>query len=317
MQRACRIVFVCTGNAGRSQIAAALCQQLGGSSVIVRSAGVEPWDHLHPVAVQLLTERGIDTSSLYTKPVSAILNQTTDIVVTIGDPAKNQLPRPMLGDPIILDWDISDPADADGTNKSEAVFRKTWEMIEVRLPALLAMATDLTRCSRAQGRLGIGTGIWYPERFEPAIHLPQAVAAGFVAIELNCFLGKSHFDYQSPEAVRELAKVADDLGIEVWSIHEPCGASMIGATDTALRQKALDEIKLTLDLAAQLGASDIPSHALLPQTNTKSDIAIDSLMDLVPAIQASGAKVAIENGQANTQDVLDLFAVLPKEALAL
>ncbi|MBL4700045.1 MAG: hypothetical protein JKX85_02205 [Phycisphaeraceae bacterium] len=88
MQRACRIVFVCTGNAGRSQIAAALCQRLGGASVIVRSAGVEPWDHLHPMAVKLRTERGIDVSPFYTKHVTAILDKTTDIVITIGDPAK-------------------------------------------------------------------------------------------------------------------------------------------------------------------------------------------------------------------------------------
>jgi len=319
VKRACRMLFICTGNAGRSQIAAVLCERLGGESVIVRSAGVEHWEHLHPMAVRLMTERGYDVSGLYPKPVSAVLDKTIDIVVTIGDPAKEKLPRPMPGDPMVLHWDISDPADADGTSESESVFRRTWEMIEARMPDLMATVKQQTQQPRALVRPGISTGIWYPDRFEPAVHLPQAVAAGFVAIELNCFLGVKHFDYRSPDAVRELKQVANDLGVEISSIHEPQDARTLGAVDPAARQNAVDELKLTLDLAVQLGASAIPSHALLHHFRAGSDvaqweIAADTLAELEPTIRASGAMIAIENGTSDTRGVLDLFASLPAGA---
>lgn len=145
VQKACRIVFVCTGNAGRSQIASALCERMGGAAVVVRSAGVEPWENLHPMAVKLLTERGIDMTGRYPKPVSAVLDKVNDIFVTMGDPARSKLPRPMPGDPLIIHWDISDPADADGTPDSEPVFRRTMERIEARLPTLLSQAKTVAR----------------------------------------------------------------------------------------------------------------------------------------------------------------------------
>ncbi len=324
MQRACRIVFVCTGNAGRSQIAAALCERMGGADFVVRSAGVEPWANLHPMAVKLLTERGIDLTGRhprYPKPVSAVLDKVNDVIVTIGDPAKNKLPRPMPGHPAIIHWDISDPADADGTADSEPVFRRTMAMIESRLPALMSQVRANLAAQRSRVRLrpGVGTGMWYPDRFDPAAHLPQAVAAGFAAIELNLFLGEKHFEYRNPAAVRELARVADDLGVEIWSIHEPNNTACAGSVDPAARQKAIDDIKLSLDLAAQLGATAIPSHALLHHTYAKPDvasrdIAVETLTALGPTIRASGAKIAIENGYPDTDLALAAFARLPDDA---
>lgn len=321
MQRACRIVFVCTGNAGRSQIAAALCERAGGADFVVRSAGVEPWANLHPMAVKLLTERGIDLTGRYPKPVSAVLDKVNDVIVTIGDPAKNKLPRPMPGHPAIIHWDISDPADADGTPDSEPVFRRTMAMIESRLPALMSQVRANLAAQRSRVRLrpGVSTGMWYPDRFDPAVHLPQAVAAGFAAIEFNLFLGEKHFEYRNAAVVRELARVANDLGVEIWSIHEPNNTVCVGSIDPVARQKAVDDIKLSLDLAAQLGASAIPSHALLHHTYAKPevarrDIAVETLAALGPAIRASGAKIAIENGYPDTDLALAAFAKLPDDA---
>jgi arsenate reductase len=134
-----RILFVCTGNAGRSQMAQALCCHLAGDTVIVESAGVRPWQHLHPVAVRLMAERGLDLSSHYPKPVGALQGQVFDLVITIGEPAKQGLPRSFPGDPPCIHWNLADPAEADGTSGSEAVFRATAEEIERRLPALLTM----------------------------------------------------------------------------------------------------------------------------------------------------------------------------------
>lgn len=315
------IVFVCTGNAGRSQIAAALCESLGNSEVVVRSAGVEHWADLHPMAVKLLAERGISVEGKYPKPVSAVLDKVNDIIVTIGDPAKNKLPRPMPGHPTIIHWDISDPADADGTSDSESVFRKTMTMIESRLPELLARVRTnaAQKRSNVHQRPGIGTGVWYPDRVNPAVHLSQAVAAGFTAIEFNCLLGENHIDYHKPEVVREFSRIARDLGVEVWSIHEPRNAACVGSIDPVARQTAIDDIKLSLDLAVELGASAIPSHAIFHKAYdnpalASRDIAVETLNTLAPTIVASGTKIAIENGFSDTRELLATFAKLPHDA---
>ena len=134
------ILFVCTGNAGRSQIALALFQRLAGSDVTILSAGVDPWPDLHPVARKLLLERGIDVAPLHPKHVNSFVDTPLDFVVTIGDRAKNETPA--LGpDPVRIHWDISDPADADGTGREDAVFRGTLQQIESRLPGLLDLVT--------------------------------------------------------------------------------------------------------------------------------------------------------------------------------
>jgi len=138
------ILFVCTGNAGRSQMAEALCRQLAGDSVVVESAGVEPWDHLHPMAVKLMAERGLNLSDHYPKGVRAVRDRAFDLVVTIGEPARMKTPLDLPGDPNRIHWDISDPADADGTDDCERVFRRAAEAIEQRLPKLLQTAKAIT-----------------------------------------------------------------------------------------------------------------------------------------------------------------------------
>ena len=130
------ILFVCTGNAGRSQIAQVLFSAMGGDGVTVSSAGVDPWPHIHPVAKLLLEERGIDTSVLYPKHVTTFEDAPLDWVITIGDRAGNETPR--IGrNPTRIHWDIADPADADGTGKERETFQAAWSLIEDRLPGLL------------------------------------------------------------------------------------------------------------------------------------------------------------------------------------
>ena len=130
------VLFVCTGNAGRSQIAQALFSTMAEDGVSVISAGVDPWKDLHPVARRLLEERGIDTAQLHPKHVATFADTPVDWIVTLGDRAHRETPR-MAGNPIRLHWDIADPADADGTGREEAVFRNTVAAIEERLPRLL------------------------------------------------------------------------------------------------------------------------------------------------------------------------------------
>lgn len=138
-----RVLFVCTGNAERSQIARALFEQLRAGSVTAESAGVEPWAHLHPMALRLLKERGIDIADRRPQRISAVMSRVFDIVVTLGDPAREGLPRRMAGDPMIQHWGIADPAVADGTDRSELIFRDTIQAIASHSPGLQDRARQI------------------------------------------------------------------------------------------------------------------------------------------------------------------------------
>ena len=104
----------------------------------VTSAGVAPWDHLHPMAVKLMHERGVSLEGHYPKHVQSMVNRKFDVVITIGDPARVGVRQDMFPDAQVQHWDISDPADADGTPDSEAAFRRAMAAIEDRMPGLLA-----------------------------------------------------------------------------------------------------------------------------------------------------------------------------------
>jgi protein-tyrosine-phosphatase len=78
------VLFVCTHNAGRSQMAAALLQQLSGGRVHVRSAGSDPADQINPAAVDVMAEIGLDLSQECPKPLTDEIVQAADAVITMG-----------------------------------------------------------------------------------------------------------------------------------------------------------------------------------------------------------------------------------------
>src|SRR5688572_20325384 len=79
-----QVLFVCVHNAGRSQMAAAFTQQLGGDRVDVRSAGSEPADRINPVAVDVMAELGLDLSQEFPKPLTDESVRASDVVITMG-----------------------------------------------------------------------------------------------------------------------------------------------------------------------------------------------------------------------------------------
>lgn len=78
------------------------------------------------------------------KPVSDIAPGGLSLVVSIGDPAYEKLPRTLPGGPLWVHWDISDPADADGTTGSAAAFEHAAQQIERRLPELQTLLSRLS-----------------------------------------------------------------------------------------------------------------------------------------------------------------------------
>ncbi len=123
------ILFVCTHNAGRSQMAAALLQQLAGDRVSVRSAGSTPADQVNPVAVAAMTEIGLDLSEAFPKPLTDEVVRAADVVITMGcgDAC------PIYPGKKYEDWEVEDPAGA-----SVEKVRQIRDAIRVRVELLLA-----------------------------------------------------------------------------------------------------------------------------------------------------------------------------------
>lgn len=99
------VLFMCTHNAGRSQMAAALLARQSGGRVLVTSAGSEPASQVNPAVVAAMAEIGIDISREIPKPLTGQA-QTADIVITMGcgDAC------PVYPGKRYLDWDLPDPA---------------------------------------------------------------------------------------------------------------------------------------------------------------------------------------------------------------
>jgi protein-tyrosine-phosphatase len=100
------VLFVCTHNAGRSQMAAALLDSEAAGRVRVTSAGSEPADQLNPAVVQAMAELGIDISREVPKRLTTDQVQAADVVITMGcgDAC------PVYPGKRYLDWDLPDPA---------------------------------------------------------------------------------------------------------------------------------------------------------------------------------------------------------------
>jgi arsenate reductase len=134
-----RVLFLCTGNSARSQMAEALLGARGGSDFQVVSAGTEPHG-LNPYTVRVLAESGIDWSGAKSKSVNEFVGKSFDYVVTVCDQARQTCPF-LPGRHRRLHWDLEDPAAVEGTDaqKIEA-FRHTMAELEARLPEFIAEA---------------------------------------------------------------------------------------------------------------------------------------------------------------------------------
>lgn len=100
------VLFVCTHNAGRSQMAAALLEREAAGQVRVTSAGSQPARELNPAVVQAMAEIGIDISREIPKRLTGEHVQAADVVITMGcgDAC------PVYPGKRYLDWDLPDPA---------------------------------------------------------------------------------------------------------------------------------------------------------------------------------------------------------------
>jgi len=100
------VLFVCTHNAGRSQMAAALLDHQAAGRIRVTSAGSQPASQLNPAVVQAMAEIGLDISREIPKPLTSDKVRAADIVITMGCADA----CPVYPGKRYVDWDLSDPA---------------------------------------------------------------------------------------------------------------------------------------------------------------------------------------------------------------
>lgn len=101
-----RVLFVCVGNAGRSQMAEAFFNHLAAGKAVSSSAGTVPAGRVDPVVVRLMQEEGIDISAAVPKLLTQEMLDNTDHVVTMGCGAENVCPARWIA---TEDWGLPDP----------------------------------------------------------------------------------------------------------------------------------------------------------------------------------------------------------------
>jgi protein-tyrosine-phosphatase len=146
--RAPRVLFLCTGNSARSQIAEALLEARSGGAIEARSAGSHP-KTLHPNAVRVMAERGIDISERPTKHLKRFSRTRFDRVITLCDKVREICPE-FPGRPLGSHWSLPDPARAGETDESNyPAFVHTADELETRVALLIAQLTAQSSERRA------------------------------------------------------------------------------------------------------------------------------------------------------------------------
>jgi protein-tyrosine-phosphatase len=131
-----RVLFLCTGNSARSQIAEALLEQMSEGTVTAASAGSHP-KVLHPSAIRVMRQRGVDISGRRTKHLDEFAAQRFDVVITLCDRVREVCPE-FPGHPNLVHWSVPDPAREGATDRmSYAAFVRTAGELETRVRFLL------------------------------------------------------------------------------------------------------------------------------------------------------------------------------------
>jgi protein-tyrosine-phosphatase len=142
------VLFLCTGNSARSQMAEGLLQERSGGAVQARSAGSHP-KTLHPNAVRVMAELGIDISGRRAKHLSRFDRTRFDWVVTLCDKVRENCPE-FPGQPVRSHWSMSDPDLAADTDvASYPAFVRTADELETRVGLLMAQLTAQPPARRA------------------------------------------------------------------------------------------------------------------------------------------------------------------------
>lgn len=127
-----RVLFLCTHNSARSQMAEGLLRHLGGDRFEAYSAGTEA-TFVRPLAIRAMAELGIDISGQQSKTVERFLDEPFDLVITVCDQANERCPV-FFGARERRHWSLPDPAQATGTEEEQlAAYRAVRDALRERI----------------------------------------------------------------------------------------------------------------------------------------------------------------------------------------
>ncbi len=140
MNKRLRLLFLCTGNSARSQMAEGFARHYGGDVLEAYSAGTQP-TALHPLTVEVMREVGIDVSGHYAKGLGDVPSEM-DLVVTVCDQAAQVCPM-FSGTPETLHWSLPDPAAVEGSLEARReVFRRVRDDVDGLVRELVAKVRE-------------------------------------------------------------------------------------------------------------------------------------------------------------------------------
>lgn len=136
-----RILFLCTGNSARSQMAEAILREAGDNKYIVYSAGTDP-KGIDPRTIVVMNEAGLDISTQTSKDIDFFVGQQFDYIITLCDRARERCPA--FPGATSINWSFEDPAEASGNRDMQLKkFRKVRDEITRRIRLwMLAAKTD-------------------------------------------------------------------------------------------------------------------------------------------------------------------------------
>jgi protein-tyrosine-phosphatase len=132
-----RILFLCTHNSARSQMAEAILRRLGGKHIAAFSAGSEP-SQVHPEAVRAMTGLDIDISQQQSKHLDTFTDQSFDYIITVCDRVREVCPI-FPTDPERIHWSFADPAAVEDDAARERAFQQTAQQLVTRVRYLLIL----------------------------------------------------------------------------------------------------------------------------------------------------------------------------------
>jgi protein-tyrosine-phosphatase len=161
MQRRLKVLFVCTANSARSQIAEALVRARSDARIEAGSAGTQPAPRVNPLAVAVLREYGIDATTARPKTIDEVVGAGWDIVITVCDSARESCPI-FPGQPALAHWGVADPAAVEGDDATKLkAFREAALVLSRRIDLMLALPMEKLESLALESelrRIGAGQG---------------------------------------------------------------------------------------------------------------------------------------------------------------
>jgi len=171
-QEPLNVLFLCTGNSARSQMAEVILNRLGAGKFRAFSAGSQPAGYVHPMALQMLQNAHYDTSKLRSKSWDEFARPDApqlDFVFTVCDNAAKEVCPIWPGQPMTAHWGLPDPVKAEGTEaERNFAFADTLRMLSNRIGIFVSLPFDKLSKLSLQKKLDEIGQTWASTSKEPA-----------------------------------------------------------------------------------------------------------------------------------------------------